>query len=471
MNHTLRHLSALALTLLPLAATAAPFNPAIVPTEARWVVSLDFNAVRDSALGKELTDSLSFPVTPSEVVDLKIDPKKLLATVGSATAYGTNFSRQAREMDGVLILQGTADLRKLAEGYVAQATVTTPDAVIEIKDLPLEAYMIHGEVVLGFPKEPIILVSRSKTQLVKALEVFRSHKGSIARTASPLSTLLPQSANAFLVAASVAPGAEVLGTDTGPQARILQMANAGALTLGDDGKLTSAHLTLAASSDEMADKLQKIIQGVAAMFSLTETSDKQLAEFLQSVAITRDNKVVSLHLAYPTEGIIRIVQNLRKRNDTTDRAKPEQAEVDGTIVAQWTADATTGQPTPTVEGLATRTIENVALQNGTIITLTGQRNDGENARLDYVEIVPTAGGQPLVFEAENMKLSHYRVEPVPFASRGKLIKVTGETGTAQFDFPGAAGNYTLKVRYVDESDGKSTFTVSTQEPETTADPK
>ena len=68
-----------------------------------------------------------------------------------------------------------------------------------------------------------------------------------------------------------------------------------------------------------------------------------------------------------------------------------------------------------------------------------------------------------------MKLSHYRVETVPFASKGKVIMVTGDTGTARFEFPGADGTYTIKVHYVDESDGKSTFSVSTQEPDQAAE--
>lgn len=469
MNKIIRHLFALGLPLLPLAGMAVPFDPAVVPAEARWVVALDLDTLRSGKLGKELTDSLSVPLGNADVADLKLDPQKLLATVGSVTAYGTNFSQHEKEMDGVLILQGTANLRKLAEGYVAQATITTPDSVVQIKDLPFEAYSLHGEVVIGFPKEPIILVGRSRPQLVKALEVFRTHKGSLNGAATPLNALLPRTPNVFLLAASVVPAAEVVGAGNGPQARILQMANAASLSLGTDEKTTSAHLLLSASSEEMADKLQKIIQGVAAMVSLTETSDKELAEFLQSINVARDGNTVVLHLAYPSEGVLRLVRNLRTAADTPAHhgagPGPGALEEDGNVIAQWTADQTIGQPTPTVEGLTTRTIEKVALKNGTQITITGRRNEGENARLDCVEILPSAGGQPLVFEAENMKLAHYRVEAVPFASRGKLIMVTAESGTARFEFPGIDGTYTIKVRYVDESDGKSTFTFSTKDPD------
>jgi hypothetical protein len=211
------------------------------------------------------------------------------------------------------------------------------------------------------------------------------------------------------------------------------------------------------------------------MLSLTETSDKQLAEFLQSVKVTQNAKTVTLALAYPTEGIVRMVHSVEamhnpgprpSRND--NRRPPEN---NGRVLAEWVADQQIGQPTPTAEALVTRTIENVALKNGAIITLAGRREDGENARFDCVDIAAAGGGAPLHFEAENMKLARYSVEKLPFASGGRDIMLSSDTGTARFEFPGVDGTYTIEVRYVDESDGKSTFTVSAKDPAPPAGPE
>lgn len=469
MKTSLLPLFALGLVLQPLAFLRADLDPSIIPEKARWVVSLDLNALRESALGKELLPMVDLPaIGPGNIVSLRPDPQKILATIGTATAYGTRFSKDEKELDGVLLLQGTPDLRKLAEAYVAQATVTTPDAAQELKDLPFEAYVLQNKVIIGFPKEPIVLIGRSKTQLVQALEVFRTHRESISSGNSPLTALLPKPSDACLVAACIVPLQNDFAAGDGPQARVLQMANSGSLAFGTNATTTRAHIILGANTDELAEKLQKIIQGVAAMASLTETNDQQLAQFLQSVNVARDGKQVSLRLAYPTEGIVRMVKSM-------STPAPAQAHFGdfvnghrspaGEVVAEWNADQDIGQPAPTQEGLATRTIETVPLKNGTLVTLTGRRNQGEHARIDFVEIVPSTGGQPLRFEAENMKLSGYRSEALPFASRGKLILLTHETGTALFEFPGVDGTYALKVRYVDESDGQSTFTVSTQAPD------
>ena len=460
---------ALGFVLQPLTVSRAELDQSIVPAESRWVVSLDLDAARESPLGKELLAMLDLPsIGGAGVVSLRLDPQKILATIGTATAYGSNFSKDPKQIDGVLILQGTADLRKLAEGYIAQATITTPDAALEIKDLPFEAYALQNNVIVAFPKEPIVLISQSKAQLIKALEVFRTHKGSLARTGGPLTALLPQPGKPSLVAVCLVPDGSELASGEGPQARVLQMANAGSLVLGTDVQTTTAQISLAANSEELAEKLQKIIQGVAAMASLAETDDKDLATFLQSVSIKRTGKQVSLALSYPTEGIVRMVKSMNTSapapadfGDFVNGHRPPA----GDVIAEWIADQDIGQPAPTQEGLVTRTIENVPLKNGTLITLTGRRNQGAHARIDYVDIVPSAGGQPLRFEAENMKLSGYRSEALPFASRGKLIIANRETGTAQFEFPGVDGAYTLMVRYVDESDGKSTFTISTLAPD------
>ena len=90
----------------------------------------------------------------------------------------------------------------------------------------------------------------------------------------------------------------------------------------------------------------------------------------------------------------------------------------------------------------------------------GKRDRGEHARIDYVEIQSSDRTRPpLKFEAEYLKLSGYNVEKASAASGGKIIRVESGVGVAELQFPGAAGDYTLNVRYLDENDGKSTFTV------------
>ncbi len=476
MKTFLTRTTAFALTTVFLCTLArADFEPTTVPADAKWMFHLDLNALRESAIGKEMITLIEKNAVIPNAANLQIDVKKVVATLNSATAYGTTFSKNEKEIDGTLILRGTDELRKIAEGLAAQFSISNPADVIEVKGLPFPAYSIKGEVTVAFPPEPIIIVSRSKPQLLKAYDLCRGKGPSSTRESSSLKKLIPKNRPLLVFAASEVPNTDGLFPENAPQARILKMASSASVAIGQNDKLTTATIQLVATDDELADKLLKIVQGLTAMLSLTQSSDQQLSTFLQSVKTERHDRTIVVSLAYPTDGLIQMIHkidesgNRGKQNRTTKDGQPIKIVTPGKTIATWTADQETTTPGIAPETLFTRTIENVALKNGTIIVLHGKRDAGENARYDNVEIIPAAGGFPLRFEAENMTLRRYRVEKSPHASGGKcIILENSATGEARFEFPGIDGTYTIKVRYVDENDGKATFSVTTQDPEPSA---
>jgi hypothetical protein len=463
------------LSLCPLA--RADFDSATVPADAKWIFHLDLNAVRESPIGKELIVLIEKNAELPKNANIQIDVKKVIATLGSATAYGTTFSKDPKEIDGTLILQGTDELRKIAEGLATQFSISNPEIVTEVKGLPFPAYSIKGEVTVAFPPEPIILVSRSQPQLLKAYDICRGKGPAATRGPSSLKGLIPKNRPLLVFAASEVPNTAGLFPENEPQARILKMASSASVAIGQNEKLTTATIQLVATNDDFSDKLLKIVQGLTAMISLAQSDDKQLSQFLQSVKAERNGRTIVVSLAYPTDGLIKMMHDIEEnerrqqqnQNNNNNNQQPKKPAITGKVIDTWVADQDTKDAGISPLTLFHRTIENVTLKNGTTIILNGRRDDGENARYDCVDITPSAGGAPLHFEAENMKLSHYRVEKSPYASGGKdIILENNATGTARFEFPGVDGTYTLKVRYVDENDGKATFTVSTQDPEPVA---
>ena len=464
-------LFALSLSLITLTSLSAKLDTAIVGADAQWVMHIDLNALRESAIGKELVTqaiALQAEALKNQKLPVQVDVPKLLETIGAVTAYGANLSQDPKLIDGALIFQGTPDLRKIAEGAIAQATVSYPDKVMQLGDLPFESYSLAGELMIAFPPEPIILISKSKAQLLAARKVFKGDAPSLAKTKnSALHGLIRNQTGSFVLAASVVPSSGFFPEDV-PQARILQMAKSASVELGEENKQTFAHVQLLASSDDAADKLTKILQGITAMISLAETTDKYLAEFLKSVTVAREKNTVTLHLAYSSERLIAMfneVKEAQRAERTKAPPKRPAPKIDGEIVGTWTADQDLGANSVTAETMATKTIANVALTSGSLIILTGVRQAEEYARIDRVELTPAGGGQPLRFEAEHMNLRGYGVENSPAASGGRLIAVRSPRGTAQFQFPGADGVYDLTLRYCDENDGKSTYTVSVKAPE------
>jgi len=495
-NNSSRHmkkyfvlLAALAFPLVPLSRVAAAVNPAIVPADAKWLVYADLNALRASAIGKELIALAEKAQVDTGAGKVGVDWQKLLATIGSATAYGTSLSPDPKDIDGALVVQGTADLRKIAESLLIQANLASPTDVVELTDLPFPAYMLKDskakapkaaketdeakpateateakepkqskapkaakstaplEVIIAFPPEPIVIVSKSKPQILKARDVFRGAAPSLAKTpASPLRKFMQGSDGAYLFFGSTVP-AEKFFPDDGPQARIFKMANAGSLALGERGENTFAHVELVASNSQMAEKLLKIVQGLTAMMSLAETNDKQLADFLNSAAANRNGDAVTLDLAYSSVRLAQMIKGLQQSQQparSPERTAPQL--ISGRALAEWKAETgaapAEGSPAP----IMMRTIENVALKTGALITLGRASNGGKNVKFDRIEIIPADGaGAALVFRPE-------------------FMRTTGPRGNqSQLQFPGAEGTYTLKVAYVNDPDGKATYAVSVRE--------
>jgi hypothetical protein len=462
MKNLLPTLFTALLVVLPLSSSHAALDPKIVSADARWLLHLDLNLLRQSEIGRELLDlaAKNHPSNPDAPVH--VDFQKVLATVGKATAYGANFAHNPELIDGTLVVEGTAELRKIAEGYVAQAMVSTPDAIIEVKGLPFEAYSVHNDVLVGFPKEQIILVSKAKSQLVRAYELYRGSGASMAKAPSSLRELVPPSRDAFLIAASVVPG-ETMAPEGGPQARLIKMASSASLSLGESNQQTFANIKLIADSADTADKLQKIVQGLTAMASLAQSDNKDLETFIKAITVERQDLAVLLKLSYPSERLSGLIKNMHQEHRQV--ADNTHADAAGKVVAEWTADQELGSIQPDEKILTVRDINNVHLSSGAIIRISGKTNAGEHARIDYVEIQAIGGASPaLKFEAEYLKLTRYHVEKVPAASGGKVIMARAGGGIAELQFPGADGDYNLKVHYLDESDGKSTFTVHVAEP-------
>jgi hypothetical protein len=453
-----------ALGLAPFAlspAIQAAVNPAIVSAESRWVVYADLNALRASTLGKEFVAMAEKAQIDTGQGKIGIDVPKVLATIGTITAYGANFSPDPHAIDGTLVIQGTADLRKIAEGLLLQATIAHPDNVVEVTDLPFSAYTIKENknattgLVIAFPPEPIVLVSKSREKLLQARTLFQTGAGSIAKSPNaPLRDLVRQAADSYLFAASVVPSEKMFPEDQ-PQARILKMTNSGSLAIGEKGPNTFAHAELIATSDQMADKLMKILQGMTAMLSFAETNDKQLADFLNSTIVARHDDTVTLNLSYSSERLVQMLQLLRQHQQVQrSEDNPAARRTDlirGKAVAEWTAEAGAASADSGASAVVWHTIENVELKNGTIITLGRQSNGGKPVRFDRIEIKPANGeGAPLVFRME-------------------LMRTTGPRGSqSQFQFPGVDGTYTLKVGYTNDPDGKATYAVSVLQPRSAA---
>lgn len=445
----------------------AAFNPALVSGDATWAVYADLNALRTGPLGQHLIDVISQAKFQTAAGEIGIDPQKALATVSSVTAWGTSFSADPKKIDGALIAQGTPELRKIAEGLLLQINVAHPDKVIipdhRQNDHTFSEYVLNDEhknpdgsvtinqVFIAFPVEPLVIVSKSQEQLLKAYNVFRGNVPSLAaNAASPLKKFLASSADATVFAVSQVPPDSTFG-DAGPQGRILKMTRASAVAIGERESNTFAHAELLAASGDDADRLVKILQGMSAMLSLATTNNNQLTTFLNSISTTRNGDTVTLDASYPSAGLVEIFKNIQSQAiapamGNGGHPAPASLLINGTAIAEWQAVVAPAPAAGTTPALATHTAENVPLKTGSVITLGRASMGGESVRFDRIEITPSGGGAPLVF-------------------RSSFMRQAGPRGNwSLLEFPGADGTYTLKVSYTNDPTGKAKFAISVRDP-------
>ncbi|MBD1852925.1 DUF3466 family protein [Cyanobacteria bacterium FACHB-502] len=140
--------------------------------------------------------------------------------------------------------------------------------------------------------------------------------------------------------------------------------------------------------------------------------------------------------------------------DETDGAAKLDFQVDGRSIDAWTLDKNLGSSDPVEQTFTKRTISNVALKQGDTLSLVGNYDGGEWARVDSIELVPV--DHVMVLEAEDMNLDSYQVESNTAASSGELVSLRGassNTGSASTTFTGQSGAYDILIGYLDETDG------------------
>ena len=443
------------------------FNPALVAGDSRWVVYADLNTLRESPIGKQLVAATSKFQLDANSAPVHLNLPRLLATVGNITAYGANFSKDAKQVDGTLVIQGTPELRKIAEALLIEGNLANPQAVTEVKDMGYPAYALSEpdnknqdapHVIVAFPSEPIVLVSKSADHLRRARELFLGRGQSLAQNpSSPLNGLMGEVGHSTLFAATLVPSEQLFPANA-PQARILHMATSVSIALGDEGGKTFAHAQLRASSDDMADKLQKILQGMTAMLSLAESSDQQLNEFLNSAVVARQYDTVTLKLAYSSDRLAAMLQHMM---ETAPARRPGSGPSIGTVAGSWTIPvAAAGDDQPAASPVLKS--GTAKLTNGSAITIAVESTDPRAwSHLVRVRIIPAgdaAGSDapaPLVFSRKFMTELH---RPIARKANGAT------TREFQFYFPGESGSYTFDVNFTPAEKGDVKLSVGVMDP-------
>jgi hypothetical protein len=291
---------ALVPALAVFALQAGPLKPAQVGADARWVLHLDAEAFRSSKSGgyvcSELLDKKLAEIPKG---DANLDLVGLARKITGLTLYGPDFENRSGR--GVLLVTANEDVVKALEGLAAAEMLRKPDGPIKrIQDKPFPLFQLKSDSFVGSPGPGLILLAKSREQVEAAAAVLDGSKPSL-NGAAHFKGLPSPPAGTFLCA--MAEAFNELGSIP-PQARVLQMAEAGRLALGESREKLTLNLALRAKTAEASAQMRQVVEGLAALVSLSDTTDKDLATLVKSLKVTNTDTLVSLTVEFPVADAI-----------------------------------------------------------------------------------------------------------------------------------------------------------------------
>jgi hypothetical protein len=288
--------------LLAFSATtrALPVQQGIVPDDAKWLVHLDVDSLRESKVGNiVIKDVLAKPLAKLKS-EMKIDGQLILQKLHSLTAFGTDFQK-GPEANGVLMLNGDEEVQKIVEGFLAAQALQDPNGGIKkLQDEPFVLYSAHNQLFVSPQLAGHVVLSKSRQQ-IESLRNVLAGKARTANASKPFSGYATVTNSFFFLA--VAEGFNEK-TALPPQAQILKKATGARIVLGERGDLLFANLSLKAKDPEVIQQIQQVLEGLKALATLAQSENKELLELAQATKVSADNKMVSVNVEYPLSKVI-----------------------------------------------------------------------------------------------------------------------------------------------------------------------
>jgi hypothetical protein len=301
-NQIYSALSLFCLGLLALQAPVSysgPFDNSKVAADAKWVIHLDFDAFRKTAVGQHLTKNFLQPKLENNEQIKKLNLSINLQNISGLTAYGPAFEKNG---EGVLVLSTSADVKKDLDTLVGMAALSENEQkdVVMLQEKPFALYSFKDQVFLAPGVGNLVLIAKSRELLEHGREVALGKKESLANAKS--FEAYPAVANAPFFMAMAEGFNDFAGIP--PQAQVLRETRGGRLALGEKDENLALNLVFKAKDDAASTKIQQVLQGIVALISLSQP-DKAITELASGSKIASTGSNVSIDLSFPAAKAIK----------------------------------------------------------------------------------------------------------------------------------------------------------------------
>ncbi|HEX2971526.1 MAG TPA: hypothetical protein VHP11_04300 [Tepidisphaeraceae bacterium] len=306
-------LGLLALTLLASQAQAAAFNPKQVPADAKWVLHVDVDAVKESSAGKLLLKELDKREDFQQgITNFQVwAGVKLPEDLHDVTLYGKAFDGSAV----VVLIRGTVDpvkitnLLQMVSGYSS-----TKHGQHEVY-----AWQDKGKQLYGSLEGSTLVVTRGSQENMAAALDLLDGKGESMKADAAIAS------GAGVLAYVAADGLSQLKQAKTP---LVSQAEAAWLSLREQAEQLVLNAAVTAKTPQFAEQMRVSLEGIKAMVTLAASNEnadlkaKAAATVLQTLTAKSQDKTLNLECRISLDLIRNLIQNAQAA--TPAEPKPAQ---------------------------------------------------------------------------------------------------------------------------------------------------
>jgi hypothetical protein len=302
-------------------ATTVPQNA--IQREAKWILHVDVDRLRDTQIGQYLVQKHVAPQVDQLDQAFKINLTNLLRGVQSVTAYGTKFALKDGQPEGVLLLRTDDLTRKALVGLVVGLMQTDTNKFKTLQTEPHSVYSIDSQMLVAMPPGPYVILGKNKATIDAASEVIAGKAPSL--KGSGAMTDAPDLDDSFVLLA-VAEGFNEMAVL--PDAQVLKMAENARVLLDEKSDHLNATVMLRSKTPEVATQMQQIVEGLVALVSLNAPEDPDLKELTSHLKCGVSDKTVKLQVSVPVSTALRHIEKAEggKSKPKAKRAKKARPE-------------------------------------------------------------------------------------------------------------------------------------------------
>lgn len=283
---------------------AGPLQRADVAAEPAWIVHLDCDSLRPTAIGQYILAEMDKPDAKAKLAELQttfnFDLRKQLHGL---TLYSTGKAPE----DGVLLVYGEFDADRL---------LTMAKAAQDYQSTPYKKHVIHNWI--DDKKQPVKgVMPRVYASLVGArILVFAQQEARVAQAldvldrASPnlaASGVFPQLGASDSTSIIQAAARKLDIPDSTPNAAILRLAKAASLQVGAGQGQFRATLNLETNDPDVAQSMATVGRGLLALIKLDKDNPSSV-KLAEALSLKQDGAGVVATLVIPTGEVVELMK-------------------------------------------------------------------------------------------------------------------------------------------------------------------